>query len=167
METRMLSVMSHADKETDRNYSKLLYKTSSVLRPIDNALRMIYALKPSDESGDPYENWLQTMLNSRALLLDALSYGNDIHRELALKNLSANYKKPTNQRGVFRDKLTEMVHEENKLNKLFNETAFQKKKAQQQFSKPKQFSPVPFKSPSQDSDKNKNRNYSSRSQSQS
>ncbi|GET66617.1 hypothetical protein GLOIN_2v1776890 [Rhizophagus irregularis DAOM 181602=DAOM 197198] len=35
MEIRVLSVMSHADKETDRNYSKLLYRTSSVLRPID------------------------------------------------------------------------------------------------------------------------------------
>ncbi|CAB4419395.1 unnamed protein product [Rhizophagus irregularis] len=46
MEQRMLSVMSCFDKETDRNYSKLLYKTSSVLRPIDNTLRMVYASKP-------------------------------------------------------------------------------------------------------------------------
>ncbi|CAB4417665.1 unnamed protein product [Rhizophagus irregularis] len=132
METRMLSIMSRADKEIDRNYSKLLYRTSSA---INNALRMVYASKPTDESGESYENWLQmekTMLNSRDPLLDALSYGNDIRRELALKNLSANCKKPANQRGVFGDKLTEMVHEEYELNKLFNEAAFQKNNFQNQ-----------------------------------
>lgn len=174
MEQRMLSVMSRFDKETDRNYSKLLYKTSSVLRPIDNTLRMVYASKPTEDSGDSYETWLQleqTVLNSRALLLDALSYGNDLRRELALKNLSSNYRKPTGQRGVFGDKLPELVQQENELNKLFNEAAFQKKRAQQN-SKQKQYSPVSFKSPttgsqnSYNSYKGKNRNYS-RSQSHS
>ncbi|GBC31920.2 hypothetical protein GLOIN_2v1840614 [Rhizophagus irregularis DAOM 181602=DAOM 197198] len=122
MEQRMLSIMSRFDKETDKNYSRLLYKTSSVLRPIDNTLRMVYASKPTEDSGDSYESWLQleqTVLNSRALLLDASSYGNDLRRELALKNLSSNYRKPTGQRGVFGDKLPEL----------------------------KQYSPVSFKSP--------------------
>ncbi|CAB4379711.1 unnamed protein product [Rhizophagus irregularis] len=130
MEQRMLSVMSHFDKETDKNYSRLLYKTSSVFRPIDNTLRMVYASKLTEDSGDSYKSWLQleqTVLNSRALLLDTLSYGNDLHRELALKNHSSNYRKPTSQRGVFRDKLPELVQQENEINKLFNEAAFQKK----------------------------------------
>ena len=39
MEHRMLSVMSRTDKETDRNYSKLLYRFFSVIRPIDNTLQ--------------------------------------------------------------------------------------------------------------------------------
>ncbi|POG72320.1 hypothetical protein GLOIN_2v1840614 [Rhizophagus irregularis DAOM 181602=DAOM 197198] len=144
MEQRMLSVMSRFDKETDKNYSRLLYKTSSVLRPIDNTLRMVYASKPTEDTGDSYESWLQleqTVLNSRALLLDALSYGNDLRRELALKNLSSNYRKPTGQRGVFGEKLPELVQQENELNKLFNEAAFQKKRAQQN-SKQKQYSPI-------------------------
>ncbi|CAB4395504.1 unnamed protein product [Rhizophagus irregularis] len=67
---------------------------------IDNTLRMVYASKLTKDSGDSYESWLQleqTVLNSRALLLDALSYGNDLRRELALKNLSSNYRKPTGQ----------------------------------------------------------------------
>ncbi|CAB5386591.1 unnamed protein product [Rhizophagus irregularis] len=149
MEQRMLSVMSRFDKETDKNYSRLLYKTSSVLRPINNTLRMVYASKLTEDSGDSYESWLQleqTVLNSRALLLDTLSYGNDLRRELALKNLSSNYRKPTCQRGVFGDKIPELVQQENEINKLFNEAAFQKKRAQQN-SKQKQYSPVSFKSP--------------------
>ena len=152
MEQRMLSIMSRADKETDKNYSKLLYRASSVLRPIDNTLRMVYASKPNEE-GNSLESWTQleqTVLNSRALLLDSLSYGNDLRRELALKNLSSNYKKPTIDRGVFGDQLTELVHEENEINKLFNEAAFQKRRSQQ-FSKSQQFS---FKPPSQGSQNN-------------
>uniref|UniRef100_U9TMQ4 Uncharacterized protein n=1 Tax=Rhizophagus irregularis (strain DAOM 181602 / DAOM 197198 / MUCL 43194) TaxID=747089 RepID=U9TMQ4_RHIID len=124
MEQRMLSVMSRFDKETDKNYSRLLYKTFSVLRPIDNTLRMVYASKPTEDSGDSYE-----------------------------------------------DKLPELVQQENEINKLFNEAAFQKKRAQQN-SKQKQYSPVSFKSSttgsqnSYNSYKGKNRNYS-RSQSHS
>ncbi|GBC18980.2 hypothetical protein GLOIN_2v1848364 [Rhizophagus irregularis DAOM 181602=DAOM 197198] len=34
----------------------LLYKTSSVLRPIDNTLRMVYASKPTEDTGDSYES---------------------------------------------------------------------------------------------------------------
>ena len=158
MEQRMLSIMSRADKETDKNYSRLLYRTSSVLRPIDNTLHMVYASKPRDD-GELLESWTQleqTVLNSRALLLDALSYGNDLRRELALKNLSSSYKKPSTDRGVFGDKLSELVHEENELNKLFNEASFQKRRSQQ-FSKSQQFS---FKSPSQGSQNNyKGNNY--------
>jgi hypothetical protein len=158
MEQRMLSVMSRSDKETDKNYSKLLYRFSSVIRPIDNALRMVYASKPEETSGEKYEGWVQmeqTILNSRALLLDALSYGNDLRRELALKNLSSNYKKPTTQRGVFGDKLSELVHEENELNKLFNDAVYQKKRSQQltnKFQKPvSSFSYKPMSQGSQNS----------------
>ena len=39
MEHWILFVMSRTDKETDRNYSKLLYRFFSVIRPIDNTLR--------------------------------------------------------------------------------------------------------------------------------
>lgn len=136
MEQRMLSNMSKTDKETDKNFSKLLYRFSSVIRPIDNTLRMVYAAKPVEESGESYEAWLQleqSVLNSRALALDALSFGNDLRRELALKTLSPNYKKPSNQRGVFGDDLSNLVQEENELNKLFNDAAHQKRRSQQNF----------------------------------
>src|ERR1051325_6731623 len=44
MEPRMLSRMSKTDKETDKNYRKLLYHFSSVIRPLDNSLRAQDAL---------------------------------------------------------------------------------------------------------------------------
>ena len=78
----MLSSMSKSDKEVNRNYSKLLYMFSSVVRLIDNTLRMVYVTKPEvDETSDRYQTWLQleqTVLNSKALALDALSFGNDL-----------------------------------------------------------------------------------------
>jgi hypothetical protein len=81
MEQRMLSLMPRADKESDKNLSRLLYRFSSVIRPIDNTLRIVYATKPEEESGEQFDKWLQleqTVLNSRALAMDALSFGNDL-----------------------------------------------------------------------------------------
>jgi hypothetical protein len=132
MEQRMLNVMPKSDKETDKNFSKLLYRFSAAIRLIDNTLRIVYATKPEEESGERYDTWVQleqTVLNSRALVLDALSFGNDLRRELALKNLSPNYKRPTTQRGVFGDDLSNLVKDENELNKLFNDAAYQRRRA--------------------------------------
>jgi hypothetical protein len=166
MEQRMLSVMSRSDKETDRNYSKLLYRTSSVLRPIDNSLRIVYASKPSEEEGDTYESWRhleQTILNSRALLLDTLSYGNSLRKDLALKSLSPNYKKRPTERGVFGKGLSDLVQEENNLNKLYTDAAFLKKKAQQlSASKSPTITFKPASSTNQSSYNNNNRNRNKR-----
>jgi hypothetical protein len=93
---------------------------------------MVYANKPKTNTGNQYERWLQleqTVLNSRALALDALSFGNDLCRDLTLKNLSPNYKRPNSQKGAFEDDLSNIINEENELNKLFNDAVYQKKRS--------------------------------------
>ncbi len=55
MEQRILSNMSRSDKEINKHYSKLLYKFSSVIRPIDNTLRMVYAAKLIEDSNESYK----------------------------------------------------------------------------------------------------------------
>jgi hypothetical protein len=130
MEQRMQFFMPKNDRKTNKNYSKLLYRFSSVIRPIDNALRIIYDRESEDKSDEEYEKWLQlqqTVLNSKALALDALSFRNDLRRELALKNLSPNYRKPSVQKGVFGDDLSNIIREENEINKLINNAPIRKR----------------------------------------
>jgi len=74
--------MSRLSREHDKDIKQLLYRYSAVLRPIDNSLRLIYASKPGeDDSKETKSAWFQleqSTLNSRALLLDSLSFGNEL-----------------------------------------------------------------------------------------
>src|SRR5205085_501153 len=90
------------------------------LRPLDNTLRFLYLSKPEDSAEQATrDTWLQieqTMLNGRALLLDSLSFGNEIRKEKALKSISPGYRKPSDREEVFGDDLLEIIQKENAAN---------------------------------------------------
>ena len=39
-------------KENDKNVRRIVYRFSAVIRPIDNTLRVVYASKPEDQTGE-------------------------------------------------------------------------------------------------------------------
>jgi hypothetical protein len=132
MDKRLWSKMPRFAREQDKNLRRVIYKVSSAIRPIDNTLRMVYASRPEEE-GDNYEDWVQleqTVLNTRALVLDALSFTNELRREQALKTtISPNYQTPSGKEEVFGDDLNETIKVENEANKIFNDAMWQKKRA--------------------------------------
>ena len=65
------------------------------------------------------------------MVLNALSFGNEIRREQALKSVSLSYKKPSEQSEVFEDDLSEIIQQENQTNKLFNDATWQKRHSYQ------------------------------------
>ncbi|GBC31370.2 hypothetical protein GLOIN_2v1471446 [Rhizophagus irregularis DAOM 181602=DAOM 197198] len=103
--TLSVHAMFKPAKKQDKNIRRVIYKVSSAIRPIDNTLRMVYASKPESTDGETYKTWLQmeqTVLNSRALILDALSFANELRREQALKaTISPNYQRPIGKEEVF------------------------------------------------------------------
>jgi len=113
MDRKVWSQMSRISREHDKDIKQLLYRFSAILHPLDNSLRLIYASQPNDDaSKDTKSAWFQleqTTLNSRALLLDSLSFENDIRREQALKSISPGYKKPPDREEVFGDDLSEII----------------------------------------------------------
>src|ERR1051325_3545085 len=98
MDRKIWTTMPSKAKDNDRNIRKIIYRFSAVIRPIDNTLRMVYASKPNEEAREQLEAWLlleQTVLNARALALDALSFANELRQEQALKTtISPTYHKP-------------------------------------------------------------------------
>jgi len=52
---------------------------------------------------------LTKYLNCRALLLDSLSFGNEIRREQALKSIVPGFKKPSERSEVFEEELSEII----------------------------------------------------------
>jgi len=135
MDRKMWLQMSRSSKEHDKDIRRLMYRFSSVLRPLDNSLRFVYASKPDDSATkEVKEAWIlleQTVLNSRALLLDALSFGNEIRREQALKSIVPDYKKPSEKEEVFGEDLSDIIQHENETNKLFNDASWQRRRAAQ------------------------------------
>ncbi|CAB5375990.1 hypothetical protein RhiirA5_370167 [Rhizophagus irregularis] len=105
MDKKLWNSMFKPAKKQDKNIRRVIYKVSSAIRPIDNTLRMVYASKPESTDGETYKTWLQmeqTVLNSRALILDALSFANELRREQALKaTISPNYQRPIGKEEVF------------------------------------------------------------------
>ena len=81
----MWSQMSQSSKEHDKDIRRLLYRTSSALRPLDNTFRFIYASKPDDSASQATKDaWFELerhALNTRTLFLDSLFFGNDLCQE--------------------------------------------------------------------------------------
>src|SRR6185437_6792328 len=134
MDRKIWTSMSRNAKDQDKNLRRTIYRFSSVVRPINNALRLVYASKPEDGS-DTYEAWShleQTVLNARALALDALSFANEIRQEQALKaTISPTYHKPPEKEEVFGEELHDTIKNENETNKLLNDAAWQRKRSTQ------------------------------------
>src|SRR5947207_1168195 len=105
MDRKIWTSMLRNAKEQDKNLHHTIYWFSSVIRPIDNALRLVYASKPAEEDADTYEAWShlkQSVLNARGLALDALSFANEIRQEQALKaTVSPTYHIPPEKEEVF------------------------------------------------------------------
>jgi hypothetical protein len=137
MDKKIWTNMPRNAKELDTTLRRVTYHFSSVIRPVDNTLRLVYASKPDDISGDQYEAWVQleqTVLNTRALALDALSFVNELRQEQALKaTISPNYHKPPDKEEVFGEELYQTIKMENESNKLLNDAAYQKKRSTQHF----------------------------------
>ena len=135
--------MSKYSRDHDKDIRKLLYRTSSVLRPLDNVLRSIYASEPESEAKQSTKNaWHQLekdALNARSLLLDSLSYGNKLQREQALKSVVLGYKNQSERDEVFRDDLPKIIQKENESSKLFNDAAWQKRRSYQNNNKGNKF----------------------------
>ena len=135
MDRKLWSSMPRKAKEHDKNLRRTIYRFSSVIRPIDNALRSIYASRPDEDNGETYDAWShleQTILNARALALDALSFANEIRQEQALKaTISPTYHKPPEKEEVFGEELHDAIKTENETNKLLNDAAWQRKRASQ------------------------------------
>ncbi|CAB4420278.1 unnamed protein product [Rhizophagus irregularis] len=85
MDKKLWNSMPKTAKEQDKIYGRVIYKVSSTIRPIDNTLRMVYASKPESIDGETYKTWLQTVLNTRALVLDART-GCSPESELMIKH---------------------------------------------------------------------------------
>lgn len=134
MDKKIWTSMPKYAKEQDKILRRTIYRVSSVVRPIDNALRLVYASKPETES-EEYAAWAtleQTILNARALALDALSFTNEIRQEQALKaTISSTYHKPPEKEEVFGDELHDTIKNENETNKLLNDATWQRKRASQ------------------------------------
>lgn len=135
MDKKIWTAMSRYARENDKLLRRMAYRFSSVIRPIDNTLRMVYATKPEDQTSESYNAWLlleQTVLNTRMLALDALSFANELRQEQALKaTISPTYHKPPEKEEVFGDELHATIKNENDTNKLLNDAAWQRKRASQ------------------------------------
>ncbi|RIB02062.1 hypothetical protein C2G38_2292820 [Gigaspora rosea] len=124
MEQYFLRAMSKQQKEFDKIIRNISYRTSAVLRPIDNIEKALSESKPDDndlEAKTGYDLLRRSNQNARELLRDALSYANDLRRDLALKAISPAHTTIRDKKGVFGDKLMDLVEEENARSKLYND----------------------------------------------
>ncbi|RGB24985.1 hypothetical protein C1646_772361 [Rhizophagus diaphanus] len=100
----------------------------------------------SQETKDAWLQLEQTTLNSQALVLDALSFGNEIRKEQALRSISPGYQKQSEREEVFGEELPGIICKENETNKLFNNAAWRNtrliigKPVKRRLSKPPEFS---------------------------
>jgi hypothetical protein len=163
MDCKIWSAMSQNARENDKNLRRIVYRFSSVVKPINNTLRLVYASKSEDQNGETYKAWSlleQTVLNNRVLALDALSFVNELWQEQALKaTIFPSYHKSPDKEEVFGDELHNTIKEENETNKLLNDAAYQWKRASQQsYYKNNKYSNnnVNFRNPNKFNSKSKN-----------
>ncbi|CAG8511669.1 14936_t:CDS:2 [Dentiscutata erythropus] len=100
MDKDMSRRMQKNHKEFDKMLYKILYHTSAVLRPLDNAIKMAYETKPPPDKKEAGGVW---GLMESALLLT---------------------------RPLFEDDLATIIFKENEKNKFFNDALWQKQRTQ-------------------------------------
>ncbi|CAG8823075.1 34265_t:CDS:2, partial [Gigaspora margarita] len=135
MDKRIWKLISLQAKETDKLLSKVAYRSSATLRPLDNTLRAIYYTKP-DTNLEALQAWNcieSSLKDTKVLLLDNLSYINDLRRQQSLKVISPNYTLSSEKEKVFGDDLNSIIERENATNKLFNKAANNHKKQYQNY----------------------------------
>ncbi|CAG8582884.1 7892_t:CDS:10 [Gigaspora margarita] len=112
MDKRIWKLMSPQAKETDKLLSKIAYRSSATL---------------------PWHYVETSLKDTRALLLDTLSYINDLRRQQSLKVILPNYTPPSGKEEVFGDDLEPIIEKENSTNKLFDKAAESRKKQQHNY----------------------------------
>ncbi|KAF0445742.1 hypothetical protein F8M41_003068 [Gigaspora margarita] len=125
MEQYFLCAMSKQQREFDKIIRNISYRTSAILRPIDNIEKILYNSNPDDSDPEAKAGYelLQSNYNARELLCDTLLYANDYRREVALKAISPARTSSRDEKGVFGNKIKDMVEEENTKSKLYNDRA--------------------------------------------
>ncbi|CAG8817197.1 10389_t:CDS:2 [Gigaspora margarita] len=102
IDKQIWKLMSPQAKEPDKLLAKVAYHSFAILRPLDNSLRAIYNIKPdnNDEALMAWEYNETALKDTRSLLLDSLSYTNEIRKQqfqIAIKdnNIKRTNFKPT------------------------------------------------------------------------
>ncbi|CAG8814540.1 15259_t:CDS:2, partial [Cetraspora pellucida] len=86
MDKGLWKYMPKNTREYDKSLAKILYRTSAAICPLDNSLCLLYDSKPDDSDNEALESWKalkQSLLDTRSLILDSLSFTNEIRQ---LKN---------------------------------------------------------------------------------
>ncbi|CAG8787085.1 39063_t:CDS:2 [Gigaspora margarita] len=125
MNKRIWKLMSLQAKETNKLLAKVAYRSSAILRPLNNSLKAIYNMNP-DNNNEALMAWeyIETALkDTRSLLLDSLSYTNKLQKQQSLKIISPNYAPPSDRKEVFGKELGSIIEKENTTNKLFDKVA--------------------------------------------
>ncbi|CAG8632204.1 13776_t:CDS:1 [Dentiscutata heterogama] len=124
MDKRIWRLLPSHAKELDKVLAKVAYRTSAALRLLDNVLKSVYVSKPPHSDQDMLQAWslIEGLLtNTRALLLDLLSFINQNRRDQAIKVLSPSYNPPADNEEVFSQDLSSLIEKENATNKFISE----------------------------------------------
>ncbi|CAG8711692.1 3236_t:CDS:10 [Cetraspora pellucida] len=115
MDKELLKRMQKESKDTDKILQRVSYQTSSSLRPLDCAIKMLYQTKPNSENKQALEAWEYmelSLLSMCSLLLDSLSYISEQRQEQAIKCINPDHQTKTEVETLFADKLMELVIED-------------------------------------------------------
>ncbi|CAG8639001.1 15007_t:CDS:2 [Cetraspora pellucida] len=95
--------MSKHARDTDKTFSKLAYRFSSSLCPLDLVIKHLYE---------------EALLSTRLLTLDTLSSLNEIRRDKALKSFISNHQPSSENETVFGTELQNIIEKENREAKI-------------------------------------------------
>ncbi|CAG8844432.1 26900_t:CDS:2, partial [Gigaspora margarita] len=135
MDKELLRKMQKKAKDTDKILQKVSYCTSSALRLFDCSIRALYQTKPSEENKQALEAWEYmelSLLSTRSLLLDSLSYISKHRQEQAIKCINPAYQTKSEVETLFDDRLTEVIKAEMR-RQNFSTTHYGRKNAHKTF----------------------------------
>ncbi|CAG8815548.1 7160_t:CDS:2, partial [Gigaspora margarita] len=130
MDKQIISHMSKQARNTDKVLSKLAYKFSSSVRPLDLAIKHVYEIKPTDEDQDGLASWKyleEALLSTRLLTLDALSALNVARRNEVLKSFMPSHQPAPETESMFEGELQEIMEKGNREAKFFNDVLYQRR----------------------------------------
>ncbi|CAG8783896.1 23784_t:CDS:1, partial [Dentiscutata erythropus] len=133
MDKELARQMRKEAKDVDKTLQCVSYRTSSILRPLDNAIRTIYQTKPDPQNEQATETWEYmelSLLATRTLFLDSLLYISEQCEKNAIKCLYPTYQLKSEVEPLFTDKLKDVIKNKNEEAKFFNDALWQNKHAQ-------------------------------------
>ncbi|RIB05325.1 hypothetical protein C2G38_2047670 [Gigaspora rosea] len=139
MNKQIVSRMSKQARNTDKVLSKLAYKFSSSIHPLDLAIKHVYEIKSPDEDQDSLALWKyleEALLSTRLLTLDALSILNVARRDKVLKSFMPSHQPTPETDSVFGGELQEIMEKGNRETKFFNNALYQLRRQESLECKP-------------------------------